>query len=115
MVRTLYDTTQVRTVDAASAAKVPKAAAGGKKTEERAADLSRLNLRVGLIKKAWRHPDADSLYVEEIECGEAQPRQVCLRGVAHLRSMLITYKLLNGTQSLGHAWLLCGAAVILHN
>lgn len=36
----------------------------------------RVDLRVGLIKKAWRHPEADSLYVEEVEVGEATPRQV---------------------------------------
>ena len=32
--------------------------------------------QVGLIKKAWRHPDAESLYIEEIDVGEEQPRQV---------------------------------------
>lgn len=32
---------------------------GGKKEEERGADISRIDLRVGLIKKAWRHPDAE--------------------------------------------------------
>jgi methionyl-tRNA synthetase len=31
---------------------------------------------VGYIKKAWRHPDAESLYIEEIDVGEEQPRQV---------------------------------------
>lgn len=39
-------------------------------------DVSRLDIRVGLIKKAWKHPDAESLYVEEIDVGEGQPRQV---------------------------------------
>ena len=38
--------------------------------------LVRVDLRVGVIKKAWQHPDADSLYIEEIECGEEKPRQV---------------------------------------
>lgn len=28
-------------------------------------DVSRLDLRIGKILKAWKHPDADSLYVEE--------------------------------------------------
>ncbi len=36
----------------------------------------RVDLRVGVIKKAWRHPEADSLYVEEVEVGEEAPRQV---------------------------------------
>ncbi len=43
---------------------------------ERPVDISRVDLRVGIIRKAWRHPGADSLYVEEIDCGEAEPRQV---------------------------------------
>jgi len=34
-------------------------------------DLSRLDIRVGEIKKASKHPDADSLYVEEIDVGDA--------------------------------------------
>ncbi|KAI3988539.1 hypothetical protein MKX01_026353 [Papaver californicum] len=38
--------------------------------------ISRLDIRVGLITKAMRHPDADSLYVEEIDVGEAAPRTV---------------------------------------
>ncbi|KAL0340604.1 UNVERIFIED_CONTAM: putative methionine--tRNA ligase [Sesamum radiatum] len=38
--------------------------------------VSRLDIRVGLITKAQKHPDADSLYVEEIDVGEAQPRTV---------------------------------------
>ncbi|KAI3430770.1 hypothetical protein D9Q98_009182 [Chlorella vulgaris] len=49
---------------------------GGAKEPERPADISRLNLRVGLITKAWRHPDAESLYVEEVDVGEAAPRTV---------------------------------------
>lgn len=35
-----------------------------------------LDIRVGQIVKVGRHPDADSLYVEEIDIGEEQPRQV---------------------------------------
>ncbi|KAG8369642.1 hypothetical protein BUALT_Bualt14G0034800 [Buddleja alternifolia] len=38
--------------------------------------VSRLDIRVGLITKAQKHPDADSLYVEEIDIGEPQPRTV---------------------------------------
>ncbi|KAK6161743.1 hypothetical protein DH2020_005124 [Rehmannia glutinosa] len=38
--------------------------------------ISRLDIRVGLITKAQKHPDADSLYVEEIDVGEPQPRTV---------------------------------------
>ena len=39
-------------------------------------DLSLLHLKVGVIKEAKRHPDADTLYVEEIDCGESEPRTV---------------------------------------
>lgn len=39
-------------------------------------DVSLLNIRVGLIRKAWKHPSADSLLVEEIDVGEAKLRQV---------------------------------------
>ena len=33
-------------------------------------------MRVGLIKTAKKHPDADSLYVEEVDVGESKPRTV---------------------------------------
>ncbi|KAL3506993.1 hypothetical protein ACH5RR_032375 [Cinchona calisaya] len=36
-----------------------------------------LDIRVGKILKAWRHPEADSLYVEEVDVGEPQPRIIC--------------------------------------
>ncbi|KAL5982691.1 hypothetical protein ACLOJK_016767 [Asimina triloba] len=38
--------------------------------------VSRLDIRVGLIKKVQKHPNADSLYVEEIDVGEPSPRVV---------------------------------------
>ncbi|KAI5604345.1 hypothetical protein BDE02_01G282700 [Populus trichocarpa] len=38
--------------------------------------ITRLDIRVGLIKKAQKHPDADSLYVEEIDLGEGDCRTV---------------------------------------
>ncbi|KAL5578627.1 hypothetical protein UlMin_011069 [Ulmus minor] len=40
-----------------------------------AADM--LDIRVGVILKAWRHEEADSLYVEEVNVGEAEPRVIC--------------------------------------
>ena len=39
-------------------------------------DIQRLDLRVGTILSAKKHPDADSLYVEMIDVGEDAPRQV---------------------------------------
>lgn len=38
--------------------------------------VGRLDMRVGLIKTATRHPDADSLYVEEVDVGEEKCRTV---------------------------------------
>merc|ERR1712183_442808 len=46
------------------------------KEEEAPVDIGRLDLRVGHIRKASKHPDADSLYVEEIDLGEDKPRTV---------------------------------------
>jgi len=34
--------------------------------------------------QAWRHPDADSLYIEEIDVGEEAPRQVVSGLVKHI-------------------------------
>ncbi|XP_072481143.1 aminoacyl tRNA synthase complex-interacting multifunctional protein 1 [Notamacropus eugenii] len=39
-------------------------------------DVSLLDLRVGCIIAAKKHPDADSLYVEEVDVGEKVPRTV---------------------------------------
>ena len=39
-------------------------------------DVGRLDMRVGLIRTAKKHPDADSLYVEEVDVGEEKPRTV---------------------------------------
>lgn len=36
-----------------------------------------LDIRVGKILKAWRHEEADSLYVEEVDIGEPEPRIIC--------------------------------------
>ncbi|KAG6599940.1 putative methionine--tRNA ligase [Cucurbita argyrosperma subsp. argyrosperma] len=44
--------------------------------KEKEVSVSLLNIRVGLIRKAWKHPSADSLLVEEIDVGEANVRQV---------------------------------------
>ncbi|KAL1807894.1 hypothetical protein ACET3Z_024884 [Daucus carota] len=36
-----------------------------------------LDIRVGQIIKIWRHEEADSLYVEEVDVGEPEPRIIC--------------------------------------
>ncbi len=47
-----------------------------KATAEPQISITRLDIRVGLITSAKKHPDADSLYVEEIDVGEGQTRTV---------------------------------------
>jgi aminoacyl tRNA synthase complex-interacting multifunctional protein 1 len=48
----------------------------GASTEE-AAPIAECDFRIGKIVKCWRHPDADKLFCEEIDCGdEGGPRQI---------------------------------------
>jgi methionine--tRNA ligase beta chain len=39
-------------------------------------EVARLDLRVGKIVSIEKHPDAESLYVEKIDVGEAEPRTI---------------------------------------
>ncbi|XP_046901371.1 aminoacyl tRNA synthase complex-interacting multifunctional protein 1a isoform X2 [Hypomesus transpacificus] len=61
-----------------------KQKAGGPLQEEAKVDVSRLDLRVGRIVTAEKHPDADSLYVEQVDVGEAAPRTVVSGLVKHI-------------------------------
>ena len=47
-------------------------------------DVGRLDLRVGRIVEAKKHPDADALYVETIDFGEEKPRTVVSGLVKHV-------------------------------
>lgn len=47
-------------------------------------DVSRLDFRVGLMVSAKSHPDADSLYVEEVDLGEEKRRTVVSGLVKHV-------------------------------
>lgn len=47
-------------------------------------DVTRLEVRVGEIKKVWRHPEADKLYCEEIDVGEPQLRKIASGLVPYL-------------------------------
>ncbi|XP_046845075.1 aminoacyl tRNA synthase complex-interacting multifunctional protein 1-like [Xenia sp. Carnegie-2017] len=53
-------------------------------TTEENVDVSRLDLRVGKIVKVQKHPDADTLYLEEIDVGEEKPRTVVSGLVKHI-------------------------------
>ena len=48
----------------------------GKAAANTAIDITRLDLRVGKIIAVEKHPNADSLYVEQIDVGEEKPRTV---------------------------------------
>lgn len=57
--------------------KSPPAAAGE-------IDVSKLDIRVGVIEKVWEHEEADKLYCEEINLGEdGGPRQIASGLKAH--------------------------------
>merc|ERR1711935_163303 len=47
-------------------------------------DISKLDMRVGVINKVWEHEEADKLYCEEIDLGEeGGPRQIASGLKAH--------------------------------
>ena len=39
-------------------------------------DVSKLDIRVGVIQDAWEHEEADKLFCENIDIGEEEPRQI---------------------------------------
>ncbi|KAL4716093.1 hypothetical protein ACJJTC_013870 [Scirpophaga incertulas] len=47
-------------------------------------DVRKLDFRIGKIIDVNKHPDADTLYVEKIECGEDKPRTVVSGLVNHV-------------------------------
>ncbi|XP_072022501.1 aminoacyl tRNA synthase complex-interacting multifunctional protein 1-like [Amphiura filiformis] len=61
---------------------------GKKKQQQPAAavplDVTALDLRIGRIVDVKKHPDADSLYVEQVDCGEEMPRTVVSGLVKHI-------------------------------
>lgn len=65
------------------AEKKPKAPPAAAASDE-IIDVRRLDIRVGKIVNVKKHPDADSLYVEEVDIGEAKPRTVVSGLVKHV-------------------------------
>jgi len=53
----------------------PKAAAAPA-AERSFGDVTRLDIRVGVITDVWKHPDSDKLWCEEIDIGEPEPRKI---------------------------------------
>lgn len=63
----------------------PKKGAKEAAAPEKPLDVSRLDLRIGKIIQVDRHPDADALYVEKIDCGDPTgPRTVISGLVKHV-------------------------------
>lgn len=52
--------------------------------------VTALDIRVGLIRKVWEHPEADKLFCEEIDVGEENPRLIAsgLRPFLNAEDML---------------------------
>ncbi|CAG5121350.1 unnamed protein product, partial [Candidula unifasciata] len=59
------------------------AVASGDQAADGAVDVSRLDLRVGKIVAVERHPDAETLYVEQVDLGEGRNRTVVSGLVKH--------------------------------
>jgi len=86
--------------EAKEEAKTKKKAADGPKKPPKKTDMPKedptvdyLDIRVGKIVEVGPHPDADSLYVEKIDLGEAEPRTV----VSGLRKFVSEADMLNRT------------------
>lgn len=78
------DEPQVETPKIESKEAKPKKEKKPKEAKEKApaapeapVDVGRLDLRIAKVEDVQRHPDADSLYLLKINCGEEKPRTVC--------------------------------------
>ncbi|CAM9425877.1 unnamed protein product [Chrysoparadoxa australica] len=45
--------------------------------------ITKLDIRIGVITKVWKHETAEKLWCEEIDVGEPEPRQIASGLVAH--------------------------------
>lgn len=84
-----YDAPAV-SLDEATATEAPKKEKKAKKKKtppppaNDTIDISKFDIRVGVIQKAWEHPEADKLFCEEIDIGEESgPRQIASGLKAH--------------------------------
>ena len=57
---------------------------GDKADKDKPVDVRRLDLRVGRILYVQRHPDADTLYIENIDVGEETSRVVVRLSLIHI-------------------------------
>jgi len=63
---------------------VKSSSTGGATSSGESVDVSRLNMRIGCIVDVQKHPDADSLYVEQVDVGEGKNRTVVSGLVKHI-------------------------------
>ena len=61
---------------AKAAAKQNNNAGNKNQPNENQPDICKLEFKVGIITKVWNHETAEKLYCEEIDVGEAEPRQI---------------------------------------
>jgi len=66
------------------AAAAKSAPATGATSAGETVDVSRLHMRIGCIVDVEKHPDADSLYVEQVDVGEGKNRTVVSGLVKHV-------------------------------
>ncbi|CAK9135900.1 unnamed protein product [Ilex paraguariensis] len=76
--KTVQGAKDVKKVTGDNEVVVEKKKVSGKEADEKDKEISvsSLKLQVGLVRKAWKHPSADSLLVEEIDIGDIKCRQV---------------------------------------
>ncbi len=60
-------------------AKTPQSA-----VDDKPIDVARLDMRIGHIVNAKKHPDADGLYIEEVDLGEGRNRTIISGLVKHI-------------------------------
>jgi len=56
-----------------------------KQKQPKEGEISSAEIRVGKILVAFKHENAQRLYVEEIDVGESEPRKICSGLVEHLQ------------------------------
>ena len=72
-------TTTTTTTTTTTVEKKVKSAAKPKEVKVDLSNLppfARVDLRVGIIRKVWPHPEADQLWCEEVDVGESTPRLI---------------------------------------
>lgn len=81
----------------AAPAKAPAAPRGGAKAPvapvAEGTDMSKVQLLVGRVLSVAKHPDSAHLWVEQIDLGEAQPRQILSGLQAHVTAEEFTNRL----------------------